>query len=132
MSEGLIYSSIEKELYSKFKVDTVAPNIKSKKGDDKIEIDALAYSNGKRNEVYIVEIKTMLTESAIEELTKIMEKFPKFFTELSHKKRYGIIVAIKTTPEMKKKVYEAGFLLANVENNIFKLDTPEGFKPKAW
>jgi hypothetical protein len=132
MSEGLIYSSIEKELYNKFKVDTVAPNIKSKKGDENIQIDALAYSNGKRNEVYILEIKTILNEKAIEQLTNIMEKFPKFFTELSHKKRYGIIAAINTSEEMKEKVYNAGFFLANVENNIFKIDIPKGYKPKAW
>lgn len=47
-----------KVLPEKFGAETVAPRVKAHRGGQSLELDVLAYSNGKRNEVFVVEVKS--------------------------------------------------------------------------
>jgi len=125
IAEGLSYPSLASELETRFKVEFVAPNVEKKKGKSKLELDVLAYSNSTKNEVFIIEIKATLSESAIEQLLKEVEKFRDFFPEHSDKKVYGIMCAIKATDKLKKQVYENGFYFASATDGLFKLHIPK-------
>ena len=47
-----------KVLPEKFGAETVAPRVKVHRGGQSLEVDVLAYSNGKKNEVFVVEEKS--------------------------------------------------------------------------
>jgi len=132
IAEGLSYPSLASELENRFKVEFVAPNVEKKKGSSKLELDVLAYSNSTKNEVYIIEIKATLSELALEQLLKEVEKFKEFFPEHADKKVYGIMCAIKATDKLKKQVYENGFYFASANDGLFKVHIPKNFKPNSW
>lgn len=56
--EGLALPSMTKVLHEKFGAETVAPRAKAHRGGQSLELDVLACSNGKRNEVFVVEVKS--------------------------------------------------------------------------
>ena len=47
-----------KVLPEKFGAETVAPRVKAHRGGQSLEVDVLACSNGKKNEVFVVEEKS--------------------------------------------------------------------------
>lgn len=132
LAEGLSYPSLANELENRFKVEFVAPNVEKKKGQSKIELDVLAYSNSTKNEVFIIEIKATLSELAIEQLQKEVERFKEYFPEHSDKKVYGIMCAIKASDKLKRQVYDKGFYFASANEGLFKILIPKNFKPKSW
>lgn len=120
IAEGLSYPSLANALVNQFKVEFVAPNVEKTKGNDYLELDVFAYSNSVKNEAYIVEIKTQLSESAINQLEKSLNKFKYFFPEHSDKKVYGIVCAIKATKKQIEEVQNRGFYFATVKDGFFK------------
>ncbi len=129
-TEGLVYPSIEKELYEKFKVTHVSQRARNK--SKQVEIDILGYSNGSKNEAYIVEVKSHLREEALEQILNILVHFKENFPEHIDKKVYGMIASIDTNEEVLAKIEKAGIYYANVANNIFELKSPKNFKAKAF
>ena len=57
-TEGLALPLMTKVLPEKFGAETVAPRVKVHRGGQSLEVDVLAYSNGKKNEVFVVEVKS--------------------------------------------------------------------------
>jgi hypothetical protein len=129
-TEGLVYPSIEKELYDKFKVTHVSQRARNK--SKKVEIDILGYSNGSKNEAYVVEVKSHLREEALDQILKILEHFKENFPEHKNKKVYGMIASIDTNDEVLAKIEKAGIYYANVSNNIFELKSSKKFKPRVF
>jgi hypothetical protein len=129
-TEGLALPSMEKILSKQFKMDYIFPRAKSKILGQELEIDVLAYSNGNRNEVFIVEVKSHLTMREIEQTVKILQKFPHAFPEHAHKKIYGIIAAVDASTEMKQRVLEEGLYFATIHDDHFQLKTPAYVIPK--
>ena len=131
-TEGLFFPSLSKILESKFNVTNISRNAKSKVGGKNIEIDVLGYNNGSLNTVYIVEVKSNLREKHIEQTLTIIEKFRTYFPEHKDKKIYGIIASIEYTDELKELVLASGLYFVKIHNEIFKLDSPEGFEAKEF
>ena len=132
-AEGMALPSMEKVFYRDFGLNIVNPRAKARLNGRTLEIDVLAFdSRGERNEVYIVEVKSHLTEEGIEQILKTIEDFPKFFSHLSDRKICGIIAAVDIPENLRKEVLRKGLYLARISDDTFKLQVPPGFKPKAF
>ena len=128
-TEGMAFPSMEKILRNHFKMDVVTLRAKSQHNGNSIEIDVMAYDNGSRDEVYLVEVKSHLTRESIDQMLKTIEQFPKFFGAHSHRAIYGIIAAVDIPDNMRAEVLNKGLYLARIHDGTFELLTPRGFKP---
>lgn len=131
-TEGLALPSMTKILRDRFHMEVISPSVRVSKKGLEAEIDVLAYANSSINEAYIVEVKSHLREEGISQLKEIMNNFRLFFPEHKDKKIYGIIAAVDLSEALKKRVLKAGFYVARIKDDTFSLDTPQGFKPKAF
>jgi hypothetical protein len=131
-TEGLALPSMTKILKERFRMEVISPSVRvSKEGID-AEIDVLAYANSKINEVYVVEVKSHRREEAISQLNTLMANFRGLFPEHSDKKLYGIIAAVDMSEILRKRVLEAGFYVAWIQDETFSLDTPDDFQVRCF
>src|SRR5947208_257677 len=107
-AEGMALPSMETVLYRDFGMDAIFPRAKARKNGQTLEIDVLAYDNGSRNEVYIVEVKSHLTAEGIAQILRTIAEFPKFFPTLANRTIYGIVAAVDIPDNMKKAVLKKG------------------------
>lgn len=131
-TEGLALPSMTKILREQFHMEVISPSVRVSKNGLDAEIDVLAYANSAINEAYVVEVKSHLREEGISQLKEIMDNFRLFFPEHKDKKIYGIIAAVDISEALKKQVLDAGFYVARIQDETFSLDTPQGFKAKAF
>ncbi|MGH9938801.1 MAG: DUF3782 domain-containing protein [Blastocatellia bacterium] len=129
-AEGMALPSMDSLLRQQFGMNVVTPRAKAGVNGRMMEIDVLAYDNGERNEVYLVEVKSHLTSEGIEQTLKRIEEFPRFFPLLADRKIYGIIAAVDIPENLRIEVLKEGLYLARISDGTFKLETPRGFKPK--
>jgi hypothetical protein len=128
-TEGMAFPSMEKILRNRFKMDIVTLRAKSRQNGHSIEIDVMAYDNGSRNEVYLVEVKSHLTRESIDQMLETIEHFPKFFGAHGHRMIYGIIAAVDIPDNLRAEVLKKGLYLARIHDGEFELLTPKNFKP---
>jgi hypothetical protein len=131
-TEGLALPSMTKILREKFKMEVVSPSVRVSKNGIDAEIDVLAYANSAINEAYVVEVKSHLREEAITQLKTLMDNFRALFPEHADKKLFGIIAAVDMSEMLKKKVLEAGFYVARIQDETFSLESPSGFQAKCF
>ena len=131
-TEGLALPSMERILQQHFAMEVVSPSVRVRKGGEHIEIDVLSYANSGINEAYVVEVKSHPRQEAIEQLERILSRFRTFFPEHQDKVVYGILAGVDWVAEVRQKALTAGFHVATIHDNLFELQSPEGFKPKAW
>lgn len=132
LTEGLALPSMEKILRQRFGMEVISPSVRISKDGEDVEIDVMAYANGAINSVYVVEVKSHLREEAIERLLGILRRFPKFFPEHRNKKLYGILAAVDIPKELSSKVLAQGLYLARIHDDVFDLETPDGFQGKCF
>lgn len=131
-TESMALPSMEKILYRQFKMDVITPRAKARQNGHSLEIDVMAYDNGSRNEVYLVEVKSHLTHEGIQQMLRTIEQFPKFFGAHSNRKIYGVIAAVDIPDNMRSEVLNKGIYLARIHDGTFELLTRRGFQPKAF
>ena len=131
-TEGLALPSMTKILRERFKMEVISPSVRVSKNGIDAEIDVLAYSNSSINEAYVVEVKSHLREEAITQLNTLMGNFRALFPEHNDKKLYGIIAAVDMSEMLKKRVLEAGFYVARIQDETFSLESPSGFQAKCF
>jgi len=131
-TEGMAFPSLEKTLRNHFGMENISFRNKRQKEDELLELDVLAYSNGVKNEVFVVEIKSHLLEREFAQILKTMQQFVAFFPEHHDKTLYGMVAVIDTTKELKQKILDEGLYLALIHDDQFTLKTPKNFKPKAF
>jgi hypothetical protein len=131
-AEGMALPSMEKILRDHFKMDVVTPRATSRLNGRMIEIDVMAYDNGSRNELYIVEVKSHLTREGIDQILKTIEEFPIFFGAHRDRTVYGIIAAVDIPLNLRAEVLKKGLYLARIHDGTFELLTPKNFKPRAF
>jgi len=131
-TEGLALPSMERILQQHFAMEVVSPSVRVRKGGEHIEIDVLSYANSGINEAYVVEVKSHPRQEAIEQLERILSRFRPFFPEHQDKMVYGILAGVDWVAEVRRQALTAGFHVATIHDNLFELQSPEGFKPKAW
>ncbi|MCI0389990.1 MAG: DUF3782 domain-containing protein [Acidobacteria bacterium] len=131
-AEGMALPSMEKILRGRFNMDVVTPRATSRLNGRTIEIDVMAYDNGSRNELYIVEVKSHLTREGIDQILKTIEEFPKFFGAHRDRTVFGIIAAVDIPQNLRAEVLKQGLYLARIHDGAFELLTPKNFKPRAF
>ncbi|MDZ7877201.1 MAG: DUF3782 domain-containing protein [Saprospiraceae bacterium] len=128
-TEGMAIASIQKILLEEFKIPVISQNVVKRMNGETIEMDAFGYENSTVNTAVIVEIKSHLKDSAIEQLEEIMANFPKFFPEHADKKLHGIIACVHAPDSIKNLLRKKGIYLT-VHNDIFELYPFKNFTPK--
>ncbi len=131
-TEGLALPSMTKILRERFKMEVISPSVRVSKNGIDAEIDVLAYANSSINEAYVVEVKSHLREEAITQLNTLMGNFRALFPEHADKKLFGIIAAVDMSEMLKKRVLEAGFYVARIQDETFSLESPSGFQAKCF
>ncbi|HSS77529.1 MAG TPA: DUF3782 domain-containing protein [Thermoanaerobaculia bacterium] len=131
-TEGMAYPSLKKILEQKFQMTTVSPRVTSRKNGRTMELDVLAYSNSTVNEVYVVEVKSHLHESGLDQMLRILREFHDFFPGHQGKKVYGILAAVDAPDNLRQRVLKAGIYMANVHADTFQLQVPDDFQPHAY
>jgi hypothetical protein len=131
-TEGLALPSMEKILRQRFGLEVISPSVRVSKGGDHLEIDVLAYANGDINQAYVVEVKSHPREEAITQIKTLLRRFRDYFPEHKDKTLYGILTAVDIAPGLRERVLREGIYVARIHDNIFEMDTPEGFQPKAY
>ncbi|MGA1474927.1 MAG: DUF3782 domain-containing protein [Prochlorothrix sp.] len=121
-TEGMAYPSMSRILQEQFGMECVGPRVRRKKNGQEMEIDVLAYANGDRQAVYVVEVKSHPREESVEQMRRLLQRFPEFFPEHSDKELYGILAAVDLSETVREKVLAEGFAL----------DVPEGFQARSW
>ena len=131
-TEGLALPSMQQILRSQFNMEVVSPSVRVKKGDEELEVDVLSYANSTLNEVYVVEVKSHLRDDGIDQLSGIVNRFRHFFPEHKDKKLYGIMAAVEMSNRLKERVLSKGFYAAKISDEVFSIDVPAQFHPKAY
>jgi len=131
-TEGLALPSMQTILQKRFKMEVISPSVRVHKAGKDIEIDVLAYANSSVNEVYVVEVKSHVREDSIVQLQNIIKNFDRFFPEHKDKKLFGILAAVDMPVTLRKRILDLGFYVAKIKDEVFSLDVPAGFKPKAF
>lgn len=132
-TEGLALPSMEKVFYRDFGLDVVQPRARSRQNGRTMEIDVLAYDHpGGSKDVYIIEVKSHLTEKGIEQIKETIEEFPKYFPWGRDRTVYGVIAAVDIPDNVRNKVLKEGLYLARISDGTFTMQVPRGFKPKGF
>jgi hypothetical protein len=131
-TEGLALPSMSKILSERFGMEVVSPSVRVKKQGENMEIDVLAYANSEVNEAYVVEVKSHAREESIGQLQAVLERFRRFFPEHKDKAVYGILAAVDLSDELRDRILKAGFYVARIHDEVFELDVPANFRPKAY
>jgi len=132
-TEGLALPSMEKVFYRDFGLDVIQPRARSRQNGRTMEIDVLAHDHpGGSKDVYIIEVKSHLTEKGIEQIKETIEQFPKFFPWGRDRTVYGVIAAVDIPDNVREKVLKEGLYLARISDGTFTMQIPRRFKPKAF
>jgi hypothetical protein len=131
-TEGLALPSMTRILTERFGMEVISPSVRVKKQGQNMEIDVLAYANSDVNAAYVVEVKSHARDEAITQLQKIMERFHQVFPEHKDKKAYGILAAVDLSDDIRERILKAGFYVARIHDQVFELDVPANFQPKAY
>ena len=131
-TEGLALPSMQKILRERFGVDTISPSVRLSREGQHLEIDVLAYANGTVNAAYVVEVKSHLRESDIQQLLNILQRFSHWFPEHRGKALYGILAAVDIPEALIPQVLAQGLYLAHIHDDLFELQVPEDFQPRRF
>jgi hypothetical protein len=131
-TEGMAFPSMRKLLEQRFHMDVIALRALARKNGRALELDVLAFSNSRVNEVYIVEVKSHLREDGLEQMKKILREFHDFFPGHAGKKVYGILAVVDAPEDLRAKVLREGIYLARIHDDEFELQVPADFQPRAF
>jgi hypothetical protein len=131
-TEGLALPSMEKLLRGRYGIEHVHPSTRVRRGGRSLELDVLAYANGDVNSVYVVEVKSHLREEHLAQLRGTLEEFSFWFPEHRGKALFGIIAAVDIPDGLARRVLEEGFILAQIQDEVFALRIPDGFVPRRF
>jgi hypothetical protein len=131
-TEGMAFPSMKKILEQRFQMETIAPRVSSRKNGRTMEVDVLAFSNSKVNEVYVVEVKSHLREDGLNQMLRMLREFHDFFPGHQGKKVFGILATVDAPDKVRQRALDAGLYLANIHDGQFELQVPDGFQPRAF
>ena len=131
-TEGLAYPSIYRVLTEDFHLDTVAYRVRQRRNGTEQELDMLGSSNGANQRVFLVEIKSHLTEAELKKFEKKLQEFFVYFPEQRGKALYGLIAAVDVARGLAERVARRGLYLALAHDGTFSLASPSQFKPKKY
>ncbi|MBI4326766.1 MAG: DUF3782 domain-containing protein [Chloroflexi bacterium] len=131
-TEGLARTSLARIL-RQLGMDVIIPHAKVHKGSRNEEYDMLGWSNGQKQEVILVEIKSNLDERDLQQTLRKLKQFFTFMPEHKGKTLRGLIAAVDLPEAMSRRAAQLGLYLAQASDENFKLvPPPKGFKPAAF
>lgn len=130
-TEGMAWPSLRKTLQDRFGMSVIAPRVIARRNGHSLELDAMGYSNSS-DEVYVVEVKSHLREDGLEQIQNILRQFREFFPEHRGKRVYGILAAVDIPEDLRQRVLRSGIYLARIHDEVFDLEVPESFQPRAF
>ncbi|MGK5093624.1 DUF3782 domain-containing protein, partial [Deltaproteobacteria bacterium TL4] len=131
-TEGMAFPSISKIMTERFGMDTFLTRLRKRKEGKNMEVDAVAYTNGTVNELYVIEIKSRLEQRDLDQTLEILKNFRMFFPEFSDKTIRGMVVYVDTESSVREDVLQSGLYLAAIHDEVFSLETPANFTPKTF
>lgn len=131
-AEGMALPSMERCLAERFGTTGFMARVRKRLGDRELELDALAYADGDADVACVVEVKSRLRDDGIDQLLRALDAFPHFFPEHRGKKLLGVLAAVDAPEELRRRVLREGLVLATIRDDIFELQVPEGFEPRAF
>jgi hypothetical protein len=131
-TEGLALPAMEKILRDRLGMEVISPSVRVSKAGQHLELDVLAYANGPVNAAYIVEVKSHAREESIAQLKTLLHRFRDFFPEHRDKQLYGILAAVDLSASLREKALQEGLYVAHIHDEVFTLDIPEDFQPRAF
>ena len=132
-AEGLSYRSIVRILREKFQMnDFIAPRVHVRRDGLEEEYDILAYSNDTLDRGMIVEIKSSLRKEDIAQMKRKMDGVFTMLPEHRDKTFQGMVACVSATADLKKQIIENGWYLAHIGDDLFEMETPEGFVAKTY
>ena len=132
-AEGLSYRSIVRILREKFQMnDFIAPRVHVRRDGLEEEYDILAYSNDTLDRGMIVEIKSSLRKEDIAQMKRKMDGVFTMLPEHRDKTFQGMVACVSGTADLKKQIIESGWYLAHIGDDLFEMETPEGFVAKTY
>ena len=94
-----------------------------------LEIDLLVVNN---TEAVLIEVKTKLTQSDVDEHLERLEKFKRLMPRYQNLKALGAVAGMVVPDDIALYAYRQGlFVLAQSGDNVIILNDPQ-FQPKAW
>ena len=132
--EALAFPSIEKVLSHKFGTDSFSTRCKRRnKQGGLMEVDAIAYSHSEANQVFMIEIKSLLKQDGLEQTLNNLQRFKQFFPEHKGRDLFGVLAYTDIKPfGFEQKVLEHGIYLAHVSDNLFELQISDTFQARAF
>jgi hypothetical protein len=99
-----------------------------------LEVDMLGYdTDDLREEIYIVEVKSLLTPEGVTQALKTITDFRELGpVALRHRPIYGVIAAVDIPKSLEEAVTQRGLYLARINDDTFQLLTPPDFKPRLF
>lgn len=131
-TEGFAANSIARVLKEEFGMTTVVSRQRTRRNGDEQELDMFGYTNDSQNEAVVVEIKSKLRTRDIEQMQNKMAGVKGFLPEHADKKIYGMICYVDGDADTKKAIIKNGWYLANVADEIFRLESIGDFSPRVY
>jgi len=131
-SEGLASASIRRILREDFGMETIMHRLQVKKGAASAEYDILAYNNGGVHRGVVVEIKSLLDRRAIEQMRRTMDSLFDWLPEHRDKEFMGMVAYVDGQQDVREAVLAEGWHLVQVGDDLFKVETPPGFRPRIY
>ncbi len=131
-TEGMALPSMERRLAGRFGTTSFAVRPRSRIGGEELEVDGLAYSDGAGGIACVVNVKSRLREDGIAQMLHALESFPRFFPEQRGKKLIGVLAAVDAGEDLARRVLSEGLVLARIRDDVFELQIPEGYEPRAF
>ena len=110
-------------------IDRIFQRVNARKNGDRMEIDILGVN---KEYVVLIEAKSTLGASDVQEHIERMDAFKRFFPEYSDRKVVGAVAGIVIDENVDRFAYRQGFFVIGQTGDTVKILNDEGFKPKAW
>lgn len=131
-TEGLALPSMQKILRERFGMEVISPSVRVSKAGKHQEFDVLAHANGEVRKAFVVEVKSHARDASITQIQTMLERFRDWFPEHKDKTVYGILAAVDISPELREHALREGLYVARIHDNVFELDIPDDFQPRAY
>ena len=132
--EALALPSMQRVLSEKFGTDSFDSRCKRRNKEGVLmEADAVASTNSGTNQVFMVEVKSYLTQRGLQQTLKNLKRFKQFFPEHQDKELFGVLAYTDIEKEgLKQQVLKHGIYLAHVFDGLFELQVSDTFQARAF
>ena len=131
-TEGLAYPSLYRILTEDFQLANVDYRCRRRHNGQSQAFDLVGSTNGANQRVFLVEIKSHLTEAELKKFEKKLAEFFTFFPEHRGKALYGLIAAVDVSRGLEVRAARRGVYLALAHDGTFALASPVHFKPRKF